>query len=191
MLRLLDEVIKQLLSGLVVDRNGQYVSVGKVIYSTPERAFSDSDKRIGLPVISFFRLSQEFYSEANNLAVQEIGGIIKDKSTYTGRRYKLVPTSASYQVDFWAKFIDDLQTLQTQLLHYFRPVRRYYFEIEAGVGLPLDCLLAGTADNSDLEPGEEERILRFTANLEVMGYLPLEVVDVQLVKDVITHIEVL
>lgn len=191
MLRLLDEVTKQLLSGFVVERGGQYVSVSRVVYSTPERAFSDSDKRIDLPVISFFRFSQEFSQEANNLAVQEVGGIIKDKATYTGRRYKLVPVSASYQVDFWVKFTDDLQILQTQLLHYFRPVKRYYLEIDTGVGAPLDYSLSGMTDNSDLEPGEEERVLRFTTDLEVKGYLPLETVDVKLVKDVVMHIDVL
>ncbi len=191
MLRLLDEVTKQLLSGFAVERGGQYVNVERVFYSTPERAFSDSDKRIDLPVISFFRISQEFAYESNNLAVQEIGGIVKDKDTLTGTRYPALPVSASYQVDFWVKFIDDLQILQTQLLHYFRPVRRYYLDIGSGIGFPLDYSLGGMSDNSDLEPGEEERVLRFTADIQAQGYLPLKAVEVKLVKDVLVSINVL
>ncbi len=194
MLRLLDEITEHLLSGFVVERNGQYVNVSRIVYATPERAFSGDDtKRIDLPVVSFYRVSQEFGTEFHSFGLQDTGVFYRDPANYqttlSGVRYKLLPVRVFYQVDFWVKFMDDMQLLQTQLLHYFRPVLRRYMKLPSGGGVPLDYVLQGMVDNSDLEPGEDERVLRFSADLSVEGYLPLGDFTIKLIRDTVIILE--
>ena len=193
MLRLLDETTKRLLSGFVVERAGQYIPIDRVLYSTPERAFSGDDtKRIDLPVISFFMTTSEINTESDSFALLRRGGIVKDIATYTGFKSRLLPVRATYQVDFWVKFMDDARLLQTQLFHWFRlRVIPAVIDFGNGRGSQVWYFLDSISDNSDLEPGEDERLIRFTADIRAEGYLPMDEEAIKLIRDVIVHIDLL
>jgi hypothetical protein len=84
-----------------------------------------------------------------------------------------LPLILTYQVDFWTKTQTDMQIWRTAVMERFDQVDHTYIQGSFGEYGEKILRLAwsGFDDNSDLETGERERVLRNTLSLTLEGWL--------------------
>lgn len=84
-----------------------------------------------------------------------------------------LPYDISYQIDIWAKNRYDWRLLVTALLSRFSHTDMMYLDVEIpGYGSKLiPVMMSSCEDTSDLETGEDERVLRSTVSLTLKGWI--------------------
>jgi len=153
----------------------------QLLVSTPRKGFSEvttgvliDNRSLAIPRIVVQRLgSKNDPSRYNPNRIRNLGySSPPNKNSILSGRYP-APISISYQIDFWTTYISEMNLWERQILETFASSyiylrihpndvwgdKIYYTELEGDV-----------VDNSDLEPGEDERQIRKTITLRSDGW---------------------
>lgn len=163
------------------------IPVTNIVYGTPERLFAiDKDQGIGsmtervtLPAISFRRTSMTRRFDRGPTLRQNRKIIVPTDDTfmnYTEIKSVHHLIDLVYQIDFWAKYQTEIQMLLEQALLPFGP--QAYFQLivpEYDFNEVVMVHLTDMSDNSALEPGDNERIIRHTVGIKIESYIPVSV----------------
>ena len=196
--RLYDQLIYDWLGGIeypIKNKDGDvvYPSIPRV-FATPERALAkmrevlnkdrsqrhnrvDSGGNVPLPFISIWRQINEYDPSRYSRAVQRSFKFSEDCLEVKQAPWPS-PQNMPYQIEFWARnrtvlnYILQWLTLQfdNNVLHLSLSLREFDIDLYPE---PLSIRIdkSSFSDNSDLESGENQRILRHTLSIIVKGYL--------------------
>ena len=189
--RIYDDMIVKWLGDIeypVIDRIGVefYPSV-PVVLAPPERAFASvsqvlntgttnsqsKQRQVPYPFISVFRLDEVYDMERYTFSRRR--NLINNKQLPHP-----LPYIFPYQIEVWAKGLTTLNYLTQWILLQFEATRLHLpvdfsiidddiFSSQKPVHIPV--LYKSSGNTSDTEPGEKERTLRKTIDIEVNGWL--------------------
>jgi hypothetical protein len=175
------------------------------VFATPDRAFAQMRSQIArkrnidievvkniaipLPIISLSRITQKLdLSRYIRHTFNKLYYNAKD-DIYLGM-VRPQPWDMSYQVDVWARNIQDLDDITAQIVLWLRADEMY---LTVGHPLPMGerivlTQLTDVADNSKLDSGEEKRTLRRTFTFVVHGWIVHGPREAHLVRKIITDV---
>lgn len=170
------------------------------VFATPERAFAQVEKQIRerrgsppkvLPLawLSIQRTTSVFDHERYNNGTLRRMYYTPDRSKYYGT-LKPQPVNLQYDVNFWTRNLEDLDSLTAQMLVRMRP---HEFWITVDHPFPIRqrnvlVTLGDPRDFSQLEPNEKQRVLRRSFPLTVYGWICFPVEEVGIVEEVTTEV---
>jgi len=175
------------------------------VFATPDRAFAQMRSQIArkrnidievvknisipLPIISLSRITQKLDLSRYVRHVFNKLYYNAKEDVYLGM-VRPQPWDMQYQVDVWARNIQDLDDITSQIVLWLRADEMY---LTVGHPIPMGerivlTQLTDVADNSKLESGEEKRTLRRTFTFVVHGWIVHEPREAHIVRKVITGI---
>lgn len=209
-LRGADEAMLDMFRNLVViNEDGQAIPV-PIVWSPPERAVAaiiqsnfrkDNSlvvDRIKLPMLAMQRTDLQFaqqrytYHRALNFMNhhrddEKPGFAIKEKyerDTVFGVA-RGIPIDASYSVIGWTMYHEDMNQIIEQVLTKFSPVA--YIKVR-GVTWETIVRLDAIGNNTENEPGESRRVIKFQFNMTAETYIPQPIVRRKSVLKIKTNI---
>lgn len=175
------------------------------VFATPDRAFAQMRSQIArkrnidievvkniaipLPIISLSRITQKLdLSRYVRHTFNKLYYNAKE-DVYLGM-VRPQPWDMHYQVDVWARNIQDLDDITAQIVLWLRADEMY---LTVGHPLPMGeriilTQLTDTSDNSKMESGEEKRTLRRTFTFVVHGWIVHGPQEAHIVRKVVTGI---
>jgi hypothetical protein len=166
-----------------------------VIFAPPDRAFDESDDNIQerpeLPRVSVFRTDYNYMPErAHSGTIRKLGLIAPDNKEMRRARYPM-PIGIPYQIDMWTRYKWQVQRYLNDVLWEFHPqVKQLLVYIdEVWQDKKVDLLLDGTSDTTDLEPGDQPRLVRHTVSINAEAWLfDVQYTAVKVVEELIIEI---
>jgi len=175
-----------------------------IVFATPERVFAQVRKRLKAPVDQPIPLPI--------ISIQQTGSVVPDSKRKLhpinqmdigvglgeGGELEEVyripqpkPYVFSYSINLWTRERGEARILVRQYLEQFDLTDMTYLIVDHGypVGVQYVPLFhEGVQDNTDLEPGTEERTLRWTCILRIEGWVSPPVNKVKVVHRI--HVDV-
>lgn len=203
--RIYDEMIIKWLRDIeypVIDRIGtEFYPLVPVVLSPPERAFAavsqvlntgttnnnSKQRQVTYPFISVLRLDEVYDMERYSFS--RIRNLKNNKQT----PYPM-PFTIPYQIEIWAKGTTTINYLTQWILLQFESTRLHLYAdfsiidndiYSSHYPVSIPVLYKSSGNTSDIEPGEKDRTLRKTIDIEVNGWLfrpSKQVNPVELVK---------
>lgn len=164
------------------------------VFASPSRAFSQMErllkernsnmKTIPLPFASIQRVGDSFDPQRYNSGYHTNIAAEGDFSVFYGMQRPL-PFTFTYQIDLWARLIQDLNDLQTQLLLRHRSNVIHLMVDHPSIPTPdlkdgpkqlsVSGIYRGLQEISEVAPGpREERILRHSLTYDIEGWRTFE-----------------
>lgn len=175
------------------------------VFATPDRAFAQMRSQIArkrgiqiddiknmvipLPIISLARTSQKLDLSRYVRHVFNRLYYRAADDTYLGM-VRPQPWDMTYQMDVWARNIQDLDDITSQIVLWLRADEMYLtvdHPIPMGERIVL-TQLTDMADNSKMDSGEEKRTLRRTFSFVVHGWIVHGPREASIVRRVITNV---
>lgn len=189
-----DRALAKFIAETVAGRVGQderrhnvYIDRIPLVFATPERAYSETRKQnklaenepIPLPRFSLQRIGTiDFDPQRYNNPLNKITKMsLPDANGSTVTMPWPLPHTFTYQLEAWAKNLYQ-HNIIAMLLSAATKKQGGYFYLNVKHGNPLGekivrTEMRGPADNSDLEPGDRDRTLRWSYDFTVHGWLGL------------------
>ena len=175
------------------------------VFATPDRAFAQMRSQIArkrgipiddiknlsipLPIISLSRVTQKL--DLSRYVRHIFNRLYTDPSTgtYLGM-IRPQPWDMTYQVDVWARNIQDLDEIAAQIVLWLR-ADEFYLTVNHLIPMGERIVLTqltDVADNSKMESGEDKRTLRRTFTFVVHGWIVHEPREARIVRKIVTDI---
>jgi len=174
-------------------------------FASPERAFAQigqqikernrldaPPKVIPLPFGSVDRTDHQ-YDHTRYVAHGELHRmwVRKDGQKFIGQSAMPQPIKLTYQVNFWARLLKDLDIIMSQIVKQLRANEIYLmtqYAMPEGV-LKMHVTLEGIKSLSNLEPEAGQRVLRRGFTFNVDGWIPMPPVEYGIVETVTVDID--
>ena len=170
------------------------------VFATPERAFAQVERQIRvranarpkvfpLPFVSIQRISTTFEQSRYNNGKYRSLYYMPSKGKWVGTK-KPQPISLAYEVNFWARLLEDLDSFGMQILQRMRPAE---FWIQVDHPNPVFqrnvlVTMEDMRDFSQIEPEEKQRVLRRIYPFKVHGWLCFPSEEYGRVEKVVTEV---
>jgi hypothetical protein len=151
---------------------------------------------VPFPFISLSRIGHEYDAYRHQYADRRYASLVLADGTHTtdpaivdqwckgeieakgiGRSRWPLPVNIQYQVDFWSRNLRHHDSFRVQLYRLFYHGVHYLsvpFNSPFGERI-IGTFLESLVDNSNIEPGEDQRDLRWAATITVKGWIPDEI----------------
>ncbi len=176
-----------------------------ITFATPDRAFAQmktkfklrDNQPIPLPFLSIQQIGDSVPDPTRRLChkiYKRMGEVYNsDGSINCGLRMQWpLPYNFTYSIELWVKTRKEARRYLRQYAEQFEHGDYSYIAVDHGEGMGLQLVRVenqGLADNTQLETGAEQRILRWTATILVYGWLPRRIQEVPIVKKISVSIE--
>lgn len=177
-----------------------------LIFATPERSWAEMRKKFQKQIDA----NRDFRIPLPFLSVQQIGDTTFDPKRYLYNKilYRRValsddfkkclsqpapqPYNFQYSIELWTKSRYEARVAVMQFANLFEQGGMTYRLVDHGYPFGVKYIpffLEGITDNTNLEPADQERTLRWTFTLRIEGWLPPIPQEFFVVQEIQTTVE--
>lgn len=176
-----------------------------IVFATPDRAFAQMKNKFKLPEgqpipLPFLSIQQIGDSEPDPKRRLTPAFRMKVSDTYTddgvlkGALTMQFPLAYNllYSLEWWVRTRKEGRRFARQYAEGFEHVDYTYLTVDHGEGIGVKWVRMvnqGITDNSVLESGGDQRTLRWSATVQIEGWLPRRITEVPVVKRINVSVE--
>lgn len=164
-----------------------------IVYNVAYGHLESSELSLAFPLISIYRPSGFQVATHLNFLASKQGHMLKTEDKFNGIRF--IPINLIYQLDFYAKSIEELNTLVENVLFAFQldPMLCVYEELIKGeekykTVYEID-IVGNVVENSEFQQGD--RIFHYATTFEIKNALLYNVkTNISEIKQVLMNLEI-